>query len=325
MPSLAELDKTDRKLLFLLDLNSRQSFSELAKKLKLGSDLVEYRVKKFIEKGIISRFSAIINPAKQGVSIYKTYLKHKMSSERYKQFLLTVENHPATYWLMDAHGRWDSLFSLAASSNYEFQTFQDQILKNFAQDIIETNVYSLVTIKRFPKRYLINGEAPSVSWNAEPCPNLLDELDLRILSEVSVNCRKACTEIARDLGTTRSVVDYRLAQLEKNSVILGYRTQFNYRKIDLIVFKVLVELKDYRPQIRSKLYSFAESKKQITIYIEQIGAYQVELEIEVSTYQEFISIIEDFRSTLGAYLGRIDYMLVKNDYYHRAPITKQKL
>ena len=43
---MAKLDLKDRKILYHLDIDSRQSFSQLGKKVGLSKDLIAYRVKK---------------------------------------------------------------------------------------------------------------------------------------------------------------------------------------------------------------------------------------------------------------------------------------
>jgi DNA-binding Lrp family transcriptional regulator len=54
--NMEKLDVKDRKILYHLDLDSRQPFSQLGKKVGLSKDLVAYRVKKLHERGIIKNF-----------------------------------------------------------------------------------------------------------------------------------------------------------------------------------------------------------------------------------------------------------------------------
>ena len=47
------MDEKDKKLLYLLDLNSRESESTLAKKLKTSKQVINYRIKRLSSEGII--------------------------------------------------------------------------------------------------------------------------------------------------------------------------------------------------------------------------------------------------------------------------------
>ena len=52
-----ELDNLDRKILYYLDLNSRQSVSDLSRRLKHGRDRIHYRIERLIKEEIIKKFS----------------------------------------------------------------------------------------------------------------------------------------------------------------------------------------------------------------------------------------------------------------------------
>ena len=51
-----KIDALDKKILYLLDLNSREKESEIAQQLKVGKQVVAYRLRRLIENGIIKQF-----------------------------------------------------------------------------------------------------------------------------------------------------------------------------------------------------------------------------------------------------------------------------
>ena len=72
-----KLDLKDRKILYNLDLDSRQSFRAIGKKVGLSKDVVAYRVKRLQENGIITKFRAGINCFKLGVTPIKFYFTYQ--------------------------------------------------------------------------------------------------------------------------------------------------------------------------------------------------------------------------------------------------------
>ena len=70
---MVKLDIKDRKILYHLDFDSRQSYRSLGKKVGLSKDIVALRVKKLQEKGIIKGFFAVVDYAKLGYSLYRIY------------------------------------------------------------------------------------------------------------------------------------------------------------------------------------------------------------------------------------------------------------
>ena len=58
---MVKIDLKDRKILYELDLNSRQSLTAIGKKVGLKKDVVSYRIKKLEDEGIIKNYYAFID------------------------------------------------------------------------------------------------------------------------------------------------------------------------------------------------------------------------------------------------------------------------
>ena len=318
---MRSLDRLDRKILHELDLNARQSLSQIAKKLRLGSDLIEYRVQKYLDEGIISRFSPIISPGLLGVNICKTYIKHRMPKQSLANFLATIQKHPATYWLCEGYGAWDILFSFATPSSREFQKEQDKILSKYGKYIIDLTVTLPTEVFRFPKHYLVGKGKNVFRWKRSAPMQKIDSLEKNILEHLSDNCRINTSVLAKRLKTTPAIVSYRIEKMEKAGLILGYRTQFDYNAIEMMLFKVLLELRSFTPKTRKDILNYCQNEPHITCFIQQIANTQIEFEVEANDYQQFISIIENFKENFSSHLGRVEYMLIKKDHYHRIPST----
>jgi len=60
------MDDIDKKILNILQQNDKTQYQRIAKQLDLGASTVHYRIKKLMKQGIITSFSAIIDPEKVG-------------------------------------------------------------------------------------------------------------------------------------------------------------------------------------------------------------------------------------------------------------------
>lgn len=65
---MLDVDDYDRKIVQMLEQDSRQSFNEIAKKLKLSESAVRKRVVALQKRGIIKRFTIQVDPAKFGIN-----------------------------------------------------------------------------------------------------------------------------------------------------------------------------------------------------------------------------------------------------------------
>ena len=320
---LSELDRLDRQILLLLDADATASLSQIARKLRLGSDLVEYRMRRFQTEGVIRRLTPTINPAALGLQVFKTYLKHRVPERLKKSWVRRLNQHPKTYWLCEGYGRWDLLVSVAARSLAEYQETMDAHLADTGEYILDLGVFPLVEVERYPKDYLLpaaqkKGGKP-VGWSSRAAALALDELERRLLCELSDNCRRSDTELAGALGVTPGIVSYRKKKLLENGVIVGHRVQLDYEVLEMSLIKVFLELKDYSPGSRERIRKFCCDEPAITCFSQQLGRYSLELEAEMPSYHELSRLLDRFREEFSNEISRTEYMTLTKDYYHRVP------
>lgn len=64
-----DIDDIDRKIITILNKNGRISYTDLAKDIGLSRVAVQARINALIENEVIERFTAVINPAKIGITV----------------------------------------------------------------------------------------------------------------------------------------------------------------------------------------------------------------------------------------------------------------
>ena len=74
---LEKLDIKDRKILAELDMNARQPMTILSKSVGLSRQVVEYRIKKLEQKGIITGYVGWYNSLKLGYNHCRIFLNLK--------------------------------------------------------------------------------------------------------------------------------------------------------------------------------------------------------------------------------------------------------
>ncbi|OGM02141.1 transcriptional regulator, partial [Candidatus Woesearchaeota archaeon RBG_13_36_6] len=82
---MVKLDLKYRKILYELDVDSRQSYKEIAKKVGLSKDAVIYRINKLKKAGIIKRFHTVIDNGKLGFIPFRLYLKLQSTTPEKEQ------------------------------------------------------------------------------------------------------------------------------------------------------------------------------------------------------------------------------------------------
>jgi Lrp/AsnC family leucine-responsive transcriptional regulator len=339
----AQLDLADRRILFELDCNSRQNLSELSRRVRLGRDLVAYRMEKLQDQGVLKRCSLMINPYKLGLTVYKTYLRLETTKGRVQELIHFLDQHPSTYWLAEATGEWDLVFSILARTPKEFYDFQDRVFSSFRDIILGFNVYTLVNYWWFPKKYLLGNNwqeerlkmrqsesappssqgwgfhTPAFTFGETPNQYLVDEIESKLLSELSRNARLSFAELGERLNVSPTVAKYRLEKLQDLGVVAGFRVDIDRTALGMAMFKVLVHLRDYDAGKEAEFSEFCRTHPHISCYIQQIGSHIIEFEVEASGYEEFNQIVDEVKERFSKYIRSFDFMHVRKDYHHRIP------
>src|SRR4030042_4038990 len=85
---MVDIDLKDRKILYELDLNCRQSNTQIGKKVGLKKDVVSYRIKRMQDEGIIRNFLTAINTFKLGYQVYRIYINFQYVNSQIKERII---------------------------------------------------------------------------------------------------------------------------------------------------------------------------------------------------------------------------------------------
>lgn len=95
-PLAVDMDDFDRKILAILRQDGRITFTDLAQHVGLSKTPCQQRVRRLVDKGVITGFAAIVDPAKVGLD-HVAFAEVKLSDTReaaLKQFNAAVRAIP---------------------------------------------------------------------------------------------------------------------------------------------------------------------------------------------------------------------------------------
>ncbi|MBU4456945.1 MAG: Lrp/AsnC family transcriptional regulator, partial [Nanoarchaeota archaeon] len=136
-----KLDFKDKKILYNLDLNSRATLNEIAKKVKLSKQVVDYRLKNLLKNKIIKEFYTVINFSKLGYTQHKLYLKFQnVNIEKEKEIIDYWEKNKHSIWVASSRGRWDLAVSLLAKDINDFGEILSNFINKYGLFVLEKDV-----------------------------------------------------------------------------------------------------------------------------------------------------------------------------------------
>jgi len=317
------LDLKDRKLLYELDLNSRTPLSKIAKKIGLSPEVVNYRIKRLEKENIITQYQVIVNLAALNIIQFKICLLFQhMTSENFAVILDKVKKMNAVKWIVSCKGNWDLIISVETDCVENVDNLKNEIISLFGNNIRNKAISILVEAQTYFRDYLIPTK-DSLSRSRlimkkdivkKDKEYVLDDLDIAILKKLAENARKSIVEIAAELKQTIRIVNYRIKQLERKKIILGYKVALNYEKLGIKFFKTFIYLDNPTKNRLSALTSYLGQNKNVIHDVKVLGNWDLEPEFEVYNEEEFDTIIKEIKDKFSDIIKEMDIITISKEH-----------
>ena len=314
-----KIDLKDKKILYELDFNARQSASQIAKKVGLSKDTVNYRINRLKDLGIIKRAYAVLNTLQIGFMHFNTLFRFRnINSTLREKFIIFCKKHDRIIWCVSIYGSWDFSVSFLGKDLKEYSKFIQEVLNEFGTNTQEKALSVMIDSPTYTRKYLIEGKQSKEFEYKLAKPIKLDTIDYRILSSISQNADMSIVDIAKNLHITIDIAHYRMKQLINTGIIQGFRIALDLDKIGYLYYKLLFSLQDTTPEREEALKEYCLKNQNIIQFIKYIGNWEIQIELEVKSESELFAIIEDLRNKFGDIIKTYEILRLKEeklDYY----------
>ena len=107
------LDDLDKRILKLLQFNCRLSFAEISRELDVAEATVRFRVNGLVNEGVITRFAALLDPAKIGMKVSCAILL-KIDPSYLEEACKQLVSFKETQYLFQSTGEYDVVSVIVA-------------------------------------------------------------------------------------------------------------------------------------------------------------------------------------------------------------------
>jgi DNA-binding Lrp family transcriptional regulator len=318
---MTKLDLKDRKILYELDLNCRQSNTQIGKKVGLKKDVVAYRIKRMQEEGIIKNFWTLIDAFKLGYNVFRIYLQFQDIPLNVKNEIInSFVNHKNTWSVYSVIGPFDLGSVLWVKNIHELYQFYDKILDNYGKYVAQKIVSVYVQADEYEKSYLlsndrIKSERKKFTITCEGAHVNIDETDYKLLNEMTLNARMPLVELAEKLNTSSQTVNYRLNNLIKSGVIRGFRVGIDISKLGLQYFDVRINLSDHSQ--RKHIINFIKDIPYFKCLNTTIGYSDVELEFHIDGMDGLNQILDEINVKFPGSIRNHFYLRTRETHKER--------
>jgi DNA-binding Lrp family transcriptional regulator len=294
---MIDLDVKDKKILYYLEQDSRQSMRNIGKKVGLSKDVVSNRVKNLEENGVIYNYYTVINTFKLGFNVLRFYIKLQfVTSDIKKEIIDCFLNNKYTNVVCSIEGSYDLVIIFSMKDVNEIYDFWEKTLDRF-RDYFESYNFSLYYKEQlYDYRFLLGDDQSSekrkkliIASTREKID--IDRLDYKILSIIASNSRIPTIEIANKLNTTTSIVHYRIRKLRELGIIMGYRITIDCSIIGLKIMKCDLILRDRKS--KNKIMNYLEKNPFLRGRDMSIGNTDIEVTLTLDNISSLHKIVQD--------------------------------
>jgi len=300
-----KLDKTDSRLISVLDDNPRMSQSELAKRLRVSQQVVNYRLNKLKKEGVIYKISAVIDYMALGYKKFIIFIKLNKFVNIEKDFFDFFAKNQNIWWAAKVGSYSDVMVMINLKSYSEFDKFIESIDERFPGYLGE-HLNLLVLHHELYNHAMFSGKKglkKRMGYDIADIPVVIDNIDYQILDIIKDDCRRAHHSIGNELGISYKTVKNRIKKLEERKIIAGYRI---FHKIaNIKAYLILISFGHYSKKMESKLMGEVYQIPEFTLWWKVFGKYNLILYARCKSYellQEVFTKLRERHNIISKYI-----------------------
>jgi DNA-binding Lrp family transcriptional regulator len=321
------MDKIDKKILILLEKNSKLPTKKLAKECRISREVASYRIKKLQEKKIIKKYIAKLNQeiftsGGANISIKLNWINEKRRNEIEKFF--TEQKH--INWFAILAGRYDYTLTIFYKDTSDLGNAIDEINSYLGKDLLSNSFSLYLKEYKFQRTPILESNINNNSYNNKSEKNQeirfektkinnykFDNNDIKILRELSINSNQTYIQIANKINLNDETVRQKIKKLEKNNIILGYTIVIDAYKCGYEGYHILINLDNYTLELENKIKKEIISNPHVYFSAKMSGNYNIVFGIYSKDREHFKSILEEIKKILNKNIKEINIELQLNE------------
>ena len=294
--------------------NSRESFNNIGKAVRLSPESVRYRINNYIKQDIIKYFLATINAIKLGYSYYDIYIKLQNVDEKKKQEMISYfMNNSYVAWMANVEGAYDIAMIIIVKNQLELQDWVEQFNQKFSAMVMKKTIAINLRGEFLQRDYLINNprneKKATSEYSTTEDLEKLDDIDMNICRALSINSRINCVELGKKLNISSDTILLRIKNLRKKDVITGFSIVLNNDKFPQMHYKILLYLNNNSEEKIKMLLSLLRMNPRVIAIIKTLAEWDYEIDAEVENIAQFKEIIMSITNTYSDVVR--DYIILR--------------
>lgn len=314
---MLKLDEKDIKILLELERNSRQTYSEIAKKVRVSKQTVSYRIKTMVKNDVITHFLTIADMQKLGYTFYDVFFQFAgVTKEKEKEIIKFLKEIPEVCWLVSCVGKWDVIAAILVKDVREFHACVESILDRFRGVIRERAFFIVVDAYPCLKKYLFKKELPIQTdyFLGAREPAQLTKRDFQILRELGKDTRMTNAEIARKIGIRYETVKRHVETMKKSGLIQSFTIKTNPRGYGYEWNNVLLQTEPMTHDERQKFLRYIKAHPNVVFIDNATGAWEFMIDLHTKNQLEAKEIVSDWMERFPNIIRSYELLMITKEH-----------
>lgn len=143
----------------------------------------------------------------------------------------------------------------------------------------------------------------------------LNVKDKKILYELDKDARQPLSKIAKKVGLSKEVVNYRIKAMEKEGIIEGYYTALDLSRIGYMFCRILIKLHGANPKKENEIINYCKSSPYIGWMFIVDGRWDIALAVYAKNIKDLEKICDEIMHRYGKFIAD-KYISIATTIYH---------
>jgi len=310
-----KMDLKDKKLLYHLSTNARESYTQLGKKVALSKNAVKYRVERMKNEGVIKNFASVINLGAIGLDTFTLLLKFNSDIYKDKDIISYFKNHEFADWVVSLSGEWDIFAEFVCRDLNHVSEILEGIIREFNEDLIKYELmFSRDTLRVehlisdfYKETKLQNIQNKERRVDVEK----IDKVDRKILGLLSVDSSLGFPEIADKLNLTIDIVRYRMKNLINKRIIVKFFPEVSLPTLGYTEYLSIISLKNISMERLNSLKKRITGNDNITYSFFDRNSLSLVFVCAFNNSEGIDSLLRGLRGDFRDIIDKQEYLLIK--------------
>jgi DNA-binding Lrp family transcriptional regulator len=309
-----EIDTYDLRILNQLDINARQSYSEIGKRINRSKQFVGHRIKKLEDKGIIKGYVTDIALREMGYMVFSIFLQlQKLDESNEKKIVEYLKKSDHVGFCLRALGNWDFFISAKAFEINDFYKFLADLHRCCAglikRESINLEIGGASTNLRFIGKDKGSSEYISTNYPSTERREI-DDIEKQVILKLRGNAMISYLELAKHIGKSYETLIRIIKKLRDKKMIKRNRAIIDTEKLGYERYLFLIELHFLNNAKMQEILNYAKGHQNIDYIIECIGSWNLICNVYSKNIYELTQIIGEFKKKFGDSINSIEFLRI---------------